>query len=186
MEIRKVGVVGCGLMGSGIAQVSAQAGYETWVRETDDERLKEGIGSIEEQLLEKVESGKMTEGEMTEVLDRINGTTKLDDLRKCELVIESVNGDVALKKRVFSELDRTVGKAAILATSASSISVSELASVTKRPDRIIGLRFKRPIHAAKVVEIVRTSTVGDEGIEAAVAFVESLGKEPVVVKDISR
>ncbi|MDI6809766.1 MAG: 3-hydroxyacyl-CoA dehydrogenase family protein [Candidatus Eisenbacteria bacterium] len=185
MEIKKVGVVGCGLMGSGITQVSAQSGYETWVKEVDDDRLKEGIGKIEKLLSTEVERGRLTENQMTEMLDRINGTMKLEDLRACDIVIETVAEEIALKKQIFSELDKVIGRAAILASNTSSISIAELASVTKRPDKVIGLRFFDPVPVTKLVEVVRTPTASDEVISTGVSFAESLGKQPVVVKDSS-
>ena len=185
MEIKKVGVLGCGLMGSGIAQIAAQAGYETVVREVDDEVLKKGLKRIEDFLTKGVQKGKLTEAQMTEILDRLHGTTKLSDLASCDIIIEAVVENIEVKKQVFSELDGMCPEHTIFATNTSSLTVIEMAAATKRPDRFVGLHFFNPVPIMKLVEVVRTVSTSQETFDRAFAFAKSLGKEPIACKDRS-
>ncbi len=185
MEIKKVGVLGCGLMGSGIAQIAAQAGYETVVREVDDEVLKKGLKRIEDFLTKGVQKGKLTEAQMTEILDRLHGTTKLSDLASCDIIIEAVVENIEVKKQVFSELDGMCPEHTIFATNTSSLTVIEMAAATKRPDRFVGLHFFNPVPIMKLVEVVRTVSTSQETFDTAFAFAKSLGKEPIACKDRS-
>ncbi len=185
MEIKKVGVLGCGLMGSGIAQIAAQAGYETVVREVDDEVLKKGLKRIEDFLAKGVQKGKLTEAQMTEILDRLHGTTKLSDLASCDIIIEAVVENIEVKKQVFSELDGMCPEHTIFATNTSSLTVIEMAAATKRPDRFVGLHFFNPVPIMKLVEVVRTVSTSQETFDTAFAFAKSLGKEPIACKDRS-
>jgi 3-hydroxybutyryl-CoA dehydrogenase len=183
MAIQEVGVVGCGLMGSGIAQVCAQKGYRTVVREVDDELLRKGMDRIHSFLAEGVRRGKVSQEEMDRTLGRLRGTTALADLKDCDLVIEAVVERLDEKRKVFSELDRLCKPAAILASNTSSIPISSMAAVTKRADRIVGLHFMNPVPLMKLVEIVRPDAASEETYGVARAFVEALGKTPVTAKD---
>jgi len=183
MAIRDVGVVGCGLMGSGIAQVSAQKGYRTVVREVDDARLKTGLDRIRAFLAEGVRRGKLAQEEMDRTLANLRGTTTLADLKDCDLVVEAVVENLAEKRKVFAELDRVCKPSAILASNTSSIPIASMASATGRVDRILGLHFMNPVPLMKLVEIVRPEAASAGTYEAARAFVESLGKTAVTAKD---
>jgi 3-hydroxybutyryl-CoA dehydrogenase len=183
MEIRKVGVVGCGLMGSGIAQVAAQSGYDVTVREVSDELLKKGLGKIEAFLRGGVEKGKVTEADAKAALSRLKGTTKLEDLAGSDLVVEAVVENIATKREVFQTLDRICGEHAILASNTSSISITEIGGSTKRPDRVIGLHFFNPVPIMKLVEVVRGLVSSEASVQAGIAFGKSLGKHPIVAKD---
>ncbi|MDQ7052068.1 MAG: 3-hydroxybutyryl-CoA dehydrogenase [candidate division KSB1 bacterium] len=185
MEIKKVGVLGCGLMGSGIAQIAAQAGYETYVREVDEDVLKKGLSRIEDFLTKGVQKGKLTEAQMTETLDRLHGTTRLSDLAGCDIIIEAVVENIEVKKQVFSELDGLCPEHTIFATNTSSLTVIEMAAATKRPDRFVGLHFFNPVPIMKLVEVVRTVSTSQETFDKAFAFARSLGKEPIACKDRS-
>lgn len=183
MTMTTVGVVGCGLMGSGIAQVVAQSGRTTLVREASDELLQNGLERIHKFLAGGVRRGKLTEDEQQKILDRIVGTTALERFRACDLVIEAVTESPGVKKEVFSTLDRLVPPHAILASNTSSISITELAAVTQRPDRVIGLHFFNPVPIMPLIELVVGLTTSDETVAAARQFGESLGKKVIVAKD---
>lgn len=183
MEIKTVGVVGCGLMGSGIAQVAAQAGCEVVVREANEELLDKGLARIKKFLDGGVEKGKMTEDERDAVLSRISGVTELDDLAECDLVIEAVTENLKVKEEIFGALDRVLAPHAILASNTSSLSITEMAAFTKRPDRFLGLHFFNPVPLMKLVEVVKTVRTSQEAIDAGMAFAEKLGKKPILAKD---
>ena len=183
MEIKTVGVVGCGLMGSGIAQVCAEAGYQVRVREVDDAALQKGLGKIEGFLKKGVEKGKVTAERMKEVLARLGGTTRLEDLAECDLVIEVVVENLSAKREVFQALDAVCAPHAIFASNTSSLSVTEMAATTKRADRFVGLHFFNPVPLMKLVEVVRSPLTSPEAFEKAVAFAESLGKTAVRASD---
>ena len=184
-DIRKVGVVGCGLMGSGIAQVAAASGYDTVVREVNDEALEKGLSSIEKNLDRAVEKEKMDEGARDEVLDRIEGTLELSDLADRDIVIEAVVEDLDVKEDVFRQLDELCGEGTIFASNTSSLTITEMAAVTERPDRFVGLHFFNPVPVMRLVEVVRQGGTSDATFEAAYEFAESLGKEPVACRDNS-
>jgi 3-hydroxybutyryl-CoA dehydrogenase len=183
MAIKKVGVIGCGLMGSGITQVSAQAGYETVVREANDELLSKGLGKIGKVLGRAVEKEKLTQEQMDEILSRITGTVELEDFKGCDLVIEAVTEDLALKQDLFKILDGITSPEAIFASNTSSLKVVDMAKATKRPDKFIGLHFFNPVPIMKLVEVVRTPETSDEAFNAGLEFTKSLNKIPVACKD---
>ena len=183
MKIGTVGVVGCGLMGGGIAQVVAQAGYSTIVREASDDLLVRGIGRIDKILSRAVAKGKLEESEKVAVLGRISGTTDLADFHACDLVIEAVTENPEIKHQVFATLDTVAPDHAVLASNTSSISITELAGATSRPKQVIGLHFFNPVPIMSLVEMVVGLDTGEETIEAARTFGESLGKKVIVAKD---
>ena len=185
MEIKKVGVLGCGLMGSGIAQVAAQAGFDTIVREVNDDLLKKGLGRIDGFLAKSVEKGKMTAEHKDATLSRLTGKTKLSDLQQCDVIIEAVVENIDLKKEIFSELDAACPAHTIFASNTSSLTVTEMAAATNRPDRFVGLHFFNPVPIMKLVEVVRTIATSQETFDKAFAFGKALGKEPIACKDNS-
>ncbi len=154
MEIKKVGVVGCGLMGAGIAQVCAQAGYPVVVSEINEDLLNKGLASIDKWLLKAVEKGKLAQSEKQAIFGRIKGTTKLTDFAGCDVVIEAIIEDMNLKKKVFAELDKICSPSAILSTNTSVLSVLDISMATKRTDKFLGLHFFNPAPAMKLIEIV--------------------------------
>ncbi|MFQ5777560.1 MAG: 3-hydroxyacyl-CoA dehydrogenase family protein [Terriglobia bacterium] len=179
MDIQKVGVVGCGLMGSGITQVVARAGFSVVAREVDDELLEKGMKGIERSLQKFVEKNKLSETEKKNTLSRIQRTTRVADLKDCDLVIEAITESPKLKKELFAELDRLCPKHTILASNTSSISITEMAAATKRPERFLGLHFMNPVPLMKLVEVIRTIQTDGPVFEAGVAFAEKVGKVPV-------
>jgi len=183
MTVRTVGVVGCGLMGSGIAQVCAEAGYRVVVREVSDELLKKGLGKIESFLAKGVEKGKVTAARKAEVLGRLEGTTSLDKLSGADIVIEAVVESLDAKREVYQALDRACPPATIFASNTSSLSITEMAAVTKRPDRFVGMHFFNPVPLMKLVEVVRSPLTSAEVFEQAVEFARGLGKTPVRATD---
>lgn len=184
-RFEKVGVVGCGLMGSGIAQVCASSGYETIVREIDDEALAKGLQSVERRLDRAVAKERLTEDRKDEVLAQLEGTTDLSDLSDCDLIIEAVVEDIEVKNQVFGRLDELCGDETVFASNTSSLTITEMAAATDRPDRFVGLHFFNPVPVMKLVEVVSQGGTSDATFEAAYAFAESLGKEPVACRDNS-
>src|SRR5258707_211630 len=185
--IKKVGVLGCGLMGSGIAQVSAMAGYDVVVLEADQKFIDKGFAGIEKslgKLAERpVEKGGITAEQKDAARARLKGTLNNKDLADCDLVIEAIIENPEIKKKTFAELDSVVKKDAIFATNTSSICVTELAAATKRPDRFIGLHFFNPVPLMKLVEVIRALTTSEETNQTLTAFASSLGKEPIAAPD---
>ena len=155
MAIKTVGVLGCGLMGAGIAQVSAAAGYKTIVREVEDSFLKKGLGRIDKFLAGGVEKGKLTAEEKDKTLANLSGTTKLEDLKDCDLIIEAIVENVEEKAKAYAILDGVVGEQTIFCSNTSSLCITELAAKTKRPDRFAGLHFFNPVPLMKLVEVIR-------------------------------
>ncbi len=184
-EIERVGVLGCGLMGSGIAQVAASAGYETIVRDVSKEFLDRGRAGIEKSLAKFVEKGKLDAGARDATLKRLTFTTTVADLKSVDVVIEAITEDLALKNALFKELDGLCGPATIFASNTSSLTIAEMAAATKRADRFVGLHFFNPVPLMQLVEVVRTVTTSDEAFKRAFAFAKSLGKEAVAAKDNS-
>jgi len=185
VEIRQVGVVGCGLMGSGIAQVAAMAGYPVTVREVDRETLDGGLRRIEAFLRKGVEREKVTQAQMDATLGGITGTTELGDLTGCDIVIEAIVEDLEAKNETLRALDVACPPGTILASNTSSLTVTSMAKATNRPDRVVGMHFFNPVPLMKLVEVVRTILTDDAVFDTAFAFVESLGKEPIAAKDNS-
>ena len=185
MKIKKVGVLGCGLMGSGIAEVAARAGYATVVREMTEELLEKGQQRIAGSLGKAVSRGKLEEGERDQILGRIEGTVRLEDLKDCDLVIEAIIENIDDKRKTFATLEEHVKKSAIFASNTSSLTITEIAMSTRRPDRFVGLHFFNPVPVMKLVEVVQTLMSSDEAVNTAHEFVRSLGKEPVTCKDNS-
>jgi 3-hydroxybutyryl-CoA dehydrogenase len=183
MAIQTVGVVGCGLMGSGIAQVCAEAGHEVVVREVSDDLLKKGLGKIESFLKKGVEKGKLTPERMSEVVGRLQGTTDLAKLSSCDIVIEAVVESLEAKREVYQALDAACPPHTIFASNTSSLSITEMAAVTKRGDRFVGLHFFNPVPLMKLVEVVRSPLTSPEAFEAAVEFAKGLGKSPIRASD---
>lgn len=184
-EIKRVGVLGCGLMGSGIAQVAAAAGYQTIVREVSDEHVQRGIAGIGKQLGKAVEKGKLAAEERDAILGRLSGTTNLEDLRDCDIIIEAVVEDLALKNQMWQTLDAVCGPETIFASNTSSLTIADMAAATKRPERMVGLHFFNPVPVMKLVEVVKTIATDPAVFDTAFAFAKSLGKEPIVCKDNS-
>jgi 3-hydroxybutyryl-CoA dehydrogenase len=182
-EIRKVGVVGCGLMGHGIAQVAAQAGYDVVVREVDDDHLQGGLAKIDKQLARAVEKGKAEQADADAVRARIQGSADYRDLAECDLVVEAITEDLALKLDMWNEVDRIVKGDAFFATNTSSLPVIAQAAVTSRPDRFLGLHFFNPAQVMKLVEVVRGVTTSDEAFQVGLDFTRSLGKLGVQTRD---
>jgi 3-hydroxybutyryl-CoA dehydrogenase len=182
-EIRKVGVVGLGTMGAGIAQVSVQSGHETVGREVSDELAQRGRSTIERYLTRGVEKGRMSQEERDAALARLTLTTELADLADCDLVIEAVLEELDLKREVFAELDRVTRPDAVLATNTSALSVAEIAEATEHPERVVGMHFFNPAPVLPLVEVVRSSKSSDGAVEAAYAWAERAGKQPVRCND---
>lgn len=183
MDIKTTGVVGCGLMGSGIAETVARAGYQVVVSEVNDELLQKGLGRVKASMTKAVERGKLSQADMEAALSRITGTTRLEDFADCDLVIEAVIENLELKKQIFAELDRITPPHAILASNTSSLSITAMAAATKRPDKVLGLHFFNPVPIMPLLEMVRTILVSEEAFETARKFGESLGKTIIVAKD---
>ena len=184
-EIKRVAVLGCGLMGSGIAEISAKAGYETWVREVSDDFAQKGRANIEKSLGKAVEKGKLAAEERDAVVGRIKTTTDLEALKDADLVIEAVTEDLRLKNDMFVTLDRVCAEHTIFASNTSSLTIADMAAATKRPDRFVGLHFFNPVPVMKLVEVVRTIATSQETFKRTFEFAKSLGKEPIETKDAS-
>jgi 3-hydroxybutyryl-CoA dehydrogenase len=183
MAIKTVGVLGCGLMGAGIAQVSAAAGLKTIVLEVNDDVLKKGLGRIEKFLTDGVAKGKVTEDGKKTTLANLTGTTKYADLKDCDLVIEAIIENVAIKKQAYAQVEAVVGAHCIIASNTSSLCITELAAATLRADRFVGLHFFNPVPVMTLVEVVRSLTTSGETFDTTMAFARSLGKEPIGAPD---
>lgn len=183
MEIKKVGVVGCGLMGSGIVEVCARAGYEVVVREVNDEFLQKGLGRIKKSMSRGVRKGKLAQEDMDAAWGRIKGTTTLADMADCDIAIEAAVENMEIKKSIFAELDGILPPQAILASNTSSLCITEMASVTKRGDKVLGIHFFNPVPVMPLIEFVRTILTSDETMAIAHEFGASLGKTMVTAKD---
>lgn len=181
--MKTIGVLGCGLMGAGIAQVSAAAGFQTVVLELNDEVLKKGLARIDKFLAGGVEKGKMTAEERNRTLANLSGTTSYADLKDCDLVIEAIVENVDVKRQAYAAVEAVVGPTCLLATNTSSLCVTELAAATTRPDRFGGLHFFNPVPLMKLVEVIRALTTSAETHEALLAFARQLGKDPVSAPD---
>ncbi|MDO8500983.1 MAG: 3-hydroxybutyryl-CoA dehydrogenase [Gemmatimonadaceae bacterium] len=184
-EIRKVGVLGGGLMGSGIAQVSAQAGFDTVVREVSDPIIQKSRSGVEKVLAKGIERGKVTAEQRDAALSKLSFTTELAKLANCDIVIEAVVEDLELKNAMWKDLDAICPAETIFASNTSSLTIAAMAAACGRPDRMLGLHFFNPVPLMKLVEVVRTITTSEETANAAFEFAKKLGKEPVRAKDSS-
>jgi 3-hydroxybutyryl-CoA dehydrogenase len=182
-QIKKVGVLGAGLMGHGIAQVAAQSGYDVVLREVDEATLAKGVGKIEKQLARAVEKGKSSQEDADAVRARITATTHYRELADCDLVIEAITENLALKLEMWKEVDEIVKSDAVFATNTSSLSVIDQAAATSRPERFVGLHYFNPAQVMKLVEVVRCVTSSDEAFETALEFARSEGKLAIPTKD---
>lgn len=185
MNIEKVGVVGCGLMGSGIAEVAAKSGFDVVVREVSDELLEAGQGKIKKSLDRAVDKGKMEAADRDAAWGRIRFTTDLADLADRDLVVEAIVEDLDVKNELFSNLDEICGPDTIFASNTSSLPITDMAAATNRPDKMVGLHFFNPVPVMKLVEVVRTIATSDEAFDTAFAFASALGKDPIKAKDNS-
>jgi 3-hydroxybutyryl-CoA dehydrogenase len=182
-QIERVGVLGAGLMGHGLAQVAAQAGYAVVLREVDEQTLQKGIGKIEKQLARAVEKGKSSQEEADAVRGRVEGTVRYGDLADCDLVIEAITESLPMKLEMWREVDGIVKPQAIFATNTSSLAVIDQAAVTSRPGQFVGLHYFNPAQVMKLVEVVRCVTTTDEAFETALEFARSEGKLAIPTKD---
>jgi 3-hydroxybutyryl-CoA dehydrogenase len=183
MQIKTVGVLGCGLMGAGIAQVSAAAGYKTVVREVDDAVLQRGMARIRKFLDEGVAKGKATAEARDKTLGSLTGTTRLEDFQTCDLVVEAIIESLDEKRITYAALERIVAEQTIIVSNTSSLCITELAATTTRPDRFGGLHFFNPVPLMKLVEVIRALTTSDATYQTVFAFARSLGKEPITAPD---
>jgi 3-hydroxybutyryl-CoA dehydrogenase len=185
MKIRKVGVLGAGLMGSGIAEVAAKSGYETVVREVNEELGRKGIARIEGSLAKAVEKGKLSAGDRDAARSRLSATTDHGALADCDIIVEAIVENLELKKETYRELDRLCKPETIFCSNTSSLTITEMSAATRRADRFAGLHFFNPVPVMKLVEVVRTIATSDETFETVFEFAKSLGKEPICARDNS-
>ena len=183
MPIEKVGVVGCGLMGSGIAQVVAQSGFPVVVREVSTPLVEKGLKSIEKNLGRMVEKGTLSAADSEQARGRLRGTTNVDDLKDCDLIVEAIIEQLPAKRELWSALDKLCPKSTIFASNTSSLSITEMATFTQRPDRFLGLHFFNPVPVMKLVEVIRTIATDPKVYEEALAFAAKLGKTAVRTTD---
>jgi 3-hydroxybutyryl-CoA dehydrogenase len=184
-KIKKVGVLGCGLMGSGVAETAARAGYETVVREVTEELVDRGLQKIQGSFAKAVEKGKLEAAARDEAVARLSGTVDLASLADCDIVIEAIVENLEEKRKTFQVLDEVVQKDALFASNTSSLTITQMAMFTQRPDQFVGLHFFNPVPVMKLVEVVRTLLTSDESFDRAFEFARSLGKEPIACRDNS-
>ena len=184
MEIKKVGVVGAGIMGAGITQVTAQAGYQVVISEINDELLNKGLAGINSILTRNVDKGRMSQEDKDATLARIKGTTNTQDFADCDLVIEAIIENMDLKKKLFAELDKILPKHAILASNTSCLSIIDMAKATNRPEQVLGMHFFNPVPIMRLLELVKTILTTDETLATARQFGEAIGKTVAVSPDI--
>jgi len=183
MAIKKIGVIGAGTMGHGISLVAAKAGYDVIIRDIKDEFVNKGLSRIEKFLNRSVEKGKMTEAEKNKILSKIKGTTKLADLKDVDLVVEAIFEDANVKKDIFKNLDTICKKETLFASNTSTIPITDLASVTSRPESFIGMHFMNPVPLMKLVEVIRGLRTSDQTAKIIKELAEKMGKIPVEVND---
>jgi 3-hydroxybutyryl-CoA dehydrogenase len=183
VEIKKVGVVGAGIMGAGIVQVCAQSGYEVVVSEINNELLQKGIGTVDFFLGKAVQKEKITAADKDEIMGRIQGTTDPGEFKDCDLIVEAIIENLELKKQIFKQLDEICPPRAFLTSNTSSMTIVEMAAVTGRPEKVAGLHFFNPVPVMRLVEIVKTIVTSDETVDVLRGFSESLGKTVVLAKD---
>ncbi|MBS7525401.1 3-hydroxybutyryl-CoA dehydrogenase [Fusibacter paucivorans] len=181
--MKKAGVIGAGTMGSGIVQAFAASGYEVIMRDIQESFVVRGMSIIDGNLSRNVKKGKMSEGEKEAIMARIHPTTEVEDLVDCDIIVEAAVEDMAIKKKIFAELDDIVNEKAILATNSSSLSITEVASATKRPEKVIGMHFFNPVPMMKLVEVIRGIKTCDETNQAVIKLSDALGKVPVQVDE---
>jgi 3-hydroxybutyryl-CoA dehydrogenase len=184
-KIQNVGVLGCGLMGSGIAQVAATAGYSTVVKEVAEDLLKKGMAGIDKSLSRLAEKGTITAEQRSEAFKRLKGTIKFEDLGDCDIVIEAITENLQVKRETYSTIDNIVKPEAIFASNTSSLVITEMMTATKRVDRFIGMHFFNPVPLMKLVEVVGTITTSDAVLDDAISFAKTLGKLPIRTSDRS-
>jgi 3-hydroxybutyryl-CoA dehydrogenase len=184
-KIKKVGVLGSGLMGSGIAEISAKAGYDTVVREVSEELLEKGLGKIHGSLGKAVEKGKLDAAARDQAVSRLSGTVDLAALADCDVVVEAIVENLDEKRKTFSALDEVVKKDAIFASNTSSLTITQMAMFTQRPEQFVGLHFFNPVPVMKLVEVVRTILTSDAAYDRAFEFARAVGKEPIACRDNS-
>jgi len=184
MNIKRVGVIGCGIMGSGITQVTAQSGYNVTVFDINNEAVNKGLEGINQRLQKAVEKGKLSIADKQDITSRIRPTTTLADFVNCDFVIEAVFDNLEIKREVFAELDSICPKDTILASNASSISIIDIASATKRMDKVLGMHFFNPVPVMKLVEVVKTIATSEETLKIGGEFGEKIGKTVVVAPDV--
>ena len=182
-DIKTIGVVGCGLMGAGIVETCARAGFHVVVREVNDDLLQKGLKRIQDSMSKAVQRGKLSQADLEAALAHIRGTLNLADFKDCDLVIEAAVENMSLKKTIFTELDSICRSDAILASNTSSLCITEMAAATERPDKVLGLHFFNPVPVMPLLEIVRALLTSDETLELAKSFGEKLGKTIVVARD---
>lgn len=185
MEIKKVGIVGCGIMGSGISVVCAQSGYQVVVSEISGEVLKKGVVAIDSIMTKSVEKGKISQQDKESALSRIKGTTDANDFRDCDFMIEAAVENMEVKKKLFANIDKICPKHTILATNTSSLPIIQMAVITRRKDKVLGFHFSNPAYVMKILEVIRTIATSDETLTIAKDFGKSLGKTVVVAKDVA-
>ena len=183
MEIKKFGIIGAGQMGHGIAQVAAQSGFEVVMRDIAPEFVEKGMNGIKKSLDRGVKKGRITEEEKEKILSRIHGTVDINELKDVDIAIEAAIENEGLKKKIFAELDEITPKHAILATNTSSISITVIASATKRPEKVIGMHFMNPVPVMKLVEVIRGMATDDETNNTIIELAKVMGKTPVEVND---
>jgi 3-hydroxybutyryl-CoA dehydrogenase len=183
LAIKKIGVIGAGIMGSGIIQTCAQSGYETRALEINEQLLNKGMDSIKKFLAKSVEKGKMQQADVDALLKRIHGTTNIEDFKDCDLVIEAATENMEIKKKIFADLGRICPPNAILSTNSSCLSILDISMVTKRPDKVLGLHFFNPVPIMKLLELVVTIVTSEETLNVAKEVGKSLGKTIIVAKD---
>lgn len=182
MEVKRIGVVGAGAMGNGIAQIAAQIGCEVVMRDIEDSFVDRGMKAIDKFLSKSVEKGKLKDADKKAILGRIKGTTKMSDLKDVDFVVEAVIENMDLKRKVFAELDSLCRPEVILSSNTSSMSITEIAAATKRPDRVCGMHFFNPVPLMKLVEIIRAFSTSDETVKTATDLAKKMGKVTVEVK----
>lgn len=183
MAFKKIGVVGCGLMGRGIAEVNAKSGYDVVVSEINKDLLSRGLSAIDQSLAKAVEKGKMSSADKDRVMGKIKGTTDMQDFKTCDLIVEAAIENLELKKKIFADLDRICLPSAILSTNTSCLSVMDVAAVTSRPDKVLGCHFFNPVPVMQLLELVKTITTSQATLEAAIEWGKSLGKTIIIAPD---
>jgi 3-hydroxybutyryl-CoA dehydrogenase len=183
MEIKTIGVIGAGTMGSGIAQIAAEAGFEVIMRDIEDSFVQRGMSNINKNLGRAVDKGKKSKEEAEEIVGRVRSTTNLEDLKAADLVIEAVIENMEMKKELYGELDRVCGPDTVIASNTSGLSITEMASATKRPDKVVGMHFFNPVPVMKLVEVIMGASTSKETFQLIMDISRKMGKEPIAVNE---